>query len=57
MKKIESIIKPDRFSYVKVALVTAGYTSLTAYNVERTGQTNRNNRTSQWKKDTGRYPA
>lgn len=38
MKKIEAIIKPDMFSYVKVALAKAGYTSLTAYEVKGRGK-------------------
>jgi len=38
MKKIEAIIKPDMFSYVKVALAKAGYTSLTAYDVKGRGK-------------------
>jgi nitrogen regulatory protein P-II 1 len=38
MKKIEAIIKPDMFSYVKVALGKAGYTSLTAYDVKGRGK-------------------
>jgi nitrogen regulatory protein P-II 1 len=38
MKKIEAIIKPDMFSYVKVALGKAGYPSLTAYEVKGRGK-------------------
>ena len=38
MKKIEAIIKPEMFSYVKVALAKAGYTSLTAYDVRGRGK-------------------
>jgi nitrogen regulatory protein P-II 1 len=38
MKKIEAIIKPDMFSYVKVALAKAGYPSLTAYEVKGRGK-------------------
>jgi nitrogen regulatory protein P-II 1 len=38
MKKIEAIIKPDMFSYVKVALAKAGYPSLTAYDVKGRGK-------------------
>jgi nitrogen regulatory protein P-II 1 len=38
VKKIEAIIKPDMFSYVKVALAKAGYTSLTAYDVKGRGK-------------------
>ena len=38
MKKIKAIIKPDMFSYVKVALAKAGYTSLTAYDVKGRGK-------------------
>jgi nitrogen regulatory protein P-II 1 len=38
MKKIEAIIKPDMFTYVKVALAKAGYTSLTAYDVKGRGK-------------------
>jgi nitrogen regulatory protein P-II 1 len=38
MKKIEAIIKPDMFSYVKVALAKAGYASLTAYDVKGRGK-------------------
>ena len=38
MKKIEAIIKPDMFSYVKVALAKAGYPSLTAYDVKGRGE-------------------
>jgi nitrogen regulatory protein P-II 1 len=38
MKKIEAIIKPDMFSYVKLALAKAGYPSLTAYDVKGRGK-------------------
>jgi nitrogen regulatory protein P-II 1 len=38
MKKIEAVIKPDMFCYVKVALAKAGYTSLTAYDVKGRGK-------------------
>src|SRR3989304_4847360 len=38
MKKIEAIIKPEMFSYVKVALAKAGYPSLTAYEVKSRGK-------------------
>jgi nitrogen regulatory protein P-II 1 len=38
MKKIEAIIKPDMFSYVKVALANAGYPSLTSYDVKGRGK-------------------
>ena len=38
MKKIEAVIKPDMFSYVKVALGKAGYPSLTAYDVKGRGK-------------------
>jgi nitrogen regulatory protein P-II 1 len=38
MKKIEAIIKPEMFSYVKDALATAGYTSLTDYEVKGRGK-------------------
>jgi len=38
MKKIEAIIKPDMFTYVKVALAKAGYTGLTAYDVKGRGK-------------------
>lgn len=38
MKKIEAIIKPDMFSYVKVALAKAGYASLTSYDVKGRGK-------------------
>jgi nitrogen regulatory protein P-II 1 len=38
MKKIEAIIKPDMFSYVKVALAKAGCPSLTAYDVKGRGK-------------------
>jgi len=38
MKKIEAIIKPDMFSYVKTALAKAGYPSLTAYEVKGRGK-------------------
>jgi nitrogen regulatory protein P-II 1 len=38
MKKIEAVIKPDMFSYVKVALAKAGYPSLTAYDVKGRGK-------------------
>jgi nitrogen regulatory protein P-II 1 len=38
MKKIEAVIKPDMFSYVKVALVKAVYPSLTAYDVKGRGK-------------------
>lgn len=38
MKKIEAIVKPDMFSYVKLALARAGYTSLTAYEVKGRGK-------------------
>ncbi|MEM2098367.1 MAG: P-II family nitrogen regulator [Candidatus Bathyarchaeia archaeon] len=37
MKKIEAVIKPDMFSYVKAALSKAGYPSLTAYDVKGRG--------------------
>jgi nitrogen regulatory protein P-II 1 len=38
MKKIEAVIKPDMFSYVKLALAKAGYPSLTAYDVKGGGK-------------------
>jgi len=38
MKKVEAVIKPDMFSYVKVALAKAGYPSLTAYDVKGRGK-------------------
>ena len=38
MKKIEAVIKPDMFSYVKIALAKAGYPSLTAYDVKGRGK-------------------
>jgi nitrogen regulatory protein P-II 1 len=38
MKKIEAVIKPEMFSYVKVALAKAGYPSLTAYEVKGRGK-------------------
>jgi nitrogen regulatory protein P-II 1 len=38
MRKIEAVIKPDMFSYVKVALAKAGYPSLTAYDVKGRGR-------------------
>src|SRR3972149_6779349 len=38
MKKIEAIIKPEMFSYVKVALAKAGYPTLTAYEVKGRGK-------------------
>ncbi len=38
MKNIEAIIKPDMFSYVKVALARAGYSSLIAYDVKGRGK-------------------
>jgi nitrogen regulatory protein P-II 1 len=38
MKKIEAMIKPDMFSYVKLALAKAGYPSLTAYDVKGRGR-------------------
>lgn len=38
MKKIEAIIKPDMFSYVKIELAKAGYPSLTAYEVKGRGK-------------------
>jgi nitrogen regulatory protein P-II 1 len=37
-EKIEAMIKPDTFSYVKVALAKAGYPSLTAYDVKGRGK-------------------
>jgi nitrogen regulatory protein P-II 1 len=38
MKKIEAIIKPEMFSYVKTALAKAGYSSLTDYDVKGRGK-------------------
>ncbi|MEM2112102.1 MAG: P-II family nitrogen regulator [Thermoproteota archaeon] len=38
MKKIEAIIRPDKFFYVKEALSKAGYTSLTVYDVKGRGR-------------------
>ena len=38
MKKIEAVIKPDMFSYVKGALAQAGYPSLTSYEVKGRGK-------------------
>ncbi|MEM3713225.1 MAG: P-II family nitrogen regulator [Thermoproteota archaeon] len=38
MKKIETIIRPDKFFYVKEALSKAGYTSLTVYDVKGRGR-------------------
>lgn len=38
MKKIEAMIKPDMFSYVKAALAKSGYPSLTAYDVKGRGK-------------------
>jgi nitrogen regulatory protein P-II 1 len=38
MRKIEAVIKPDMFSYVKVALAKAGYPSLTACDVKGRGR-------------------
>ncbi len=38
MKKIETIIKTEKFGVVKDALAKAGYTSLTAYEVKGRGK-------------------
>lgn len=38
MKKIEAIIKTEKFSAVKDSLAKAGYTSLTAYEVKGRGK-------------------
>lgn len=38
MKKIEAIIRPDKFDHVKAALETAGYTGVTLTEVEGHGK-------------------
>ncbi len=38
MKKIEGIIRCEKFSYIKDALANAGYTSLTTYEVKGRGR-------------------
>lgn len=38
MKKIEAIIRSDKFHYVKDALAKAGFTSLTMYEVKGRGK-------------------
>ena len=38
MKKIEAIIRSEKFSYVKDALAKAGFTSLTTYEVRGRGK-------------------
>lgn len=38
MKKIEAVIRCEKFSYVKDALAKAGFTSLTTYDVKGRGR-------------------
>ncbi|HYB93136.1 MAG TPA: P-II family nitrogen regulator [archaeon] len=38
MKKIEAVVWPEKFSYIKDALAKAGYPSLTTYEVKGRGR-------------------
>jgi nitrogen regulatory protein P-II 1 len=38
LKKIEAVIRSEKFSYVKDSLANAGYTSLTTYEVKGRGK-------------------